>query len=210
MRTEVVKAVSNQQERTHSYRIFRNTGTYFRQYEYCNLPGRRIPELRPENQECRHPAIGLRSGKYTIFSGGRKSHRKINRFTRACVRPRAKWQQPQEHERFMVEIYKKFSIPFASIVLLWSALPLGIVARRGSLGMGATLSIIFSWFTGSSWSWRRSGWPRIAHPFLGMWFQHTARNRRGYLLAYRQETTIMKGEYCSENQGRIRKRRILR
>jgi lipopolysaccharide export system permease protein len=45
--------------------------------------------------------------------------------------------------KFAVEIHKKVSIPFASIVFVLVGAPLGIMARRGSMGVAISLSIGF-------------------------------------------------------------------
>jgi len=45
--------------------------------------------------------------------------------------------------KYEVEIHKKFSIPFSAIIFILVGAPLGISAKKGSLGVGATLSIFF-------------------------------------------------------------------
>jgi len=45
--------------------------------------------------------------------------------------------------KFEVEIYKKLSIPFASIVFVLVGAPLGIMSRKGSMGIATTLSLGF-------------------------------------------------------------------
>jgi lipopolysaccharide export system permease protein len=45
--------------------------------------------------------------------------------------------------KFEVEIYKKLSIPFASIVFVLVGAPLGIMARKGSMGVAISLSLGF-------------------------------------------------------------------
>jgi len=45
--------------------------------------------------------------------------------------------------KFAVEIHKKLSIPFASIVFVLVGAPLGIMARKGSMGVAISLSIGF-------------------------------------------------------------------
>ena len=45
--------------------------------------------------------------------------------------------------RNLVEIYKKYSIPFACVVFVLVGAPLGIKARTGSLGAGAGMSLVF-------------------------------------------------------------------
>jgi lipopolysaccharide export system permease protein len=45
--------------------------------------------------------------------------------------------------QYMVEVHKKYAIPAACIVFVLIGAPLGIMARRGSFGMAATLSLGF-------------------------------------------------------------------
>ncbi|EHO42112.1 LptF/LptG family permease [Caldithrix abyssi] len=51
--------------------------------------------------------------------------------------------QKRAVNKYLVEIHKKFSIPFASIVFVLIGAPLGIRARKGSMGVGISLSIGF-------------------------------------------------------------------
>lgn len=55
--------------------------------------------------------------------------------------------EPEKNRRridaFMVEIHKKYSIPFACIVFVLIGAPLGIRAHRGGIGMAASLSVFF-------------------------------------------------------------------
>ncbi|MBO8131624.1 MAG: LptF/LptG family permease [Candidatus Marinimicrobia bacterium] len=45
--------------------------------------------------------------------------------------------------KYLVEIHKKFSIPFACIVFVLIGAPLGVMVKKGGIFMGGTLSIIF-------------------------------------------------------------------
>lgn len=45
--------------------------------------------------------------------------------------------------KYKVEIYKKYSIPFACIVFVLIGAPMGIMARQGGLAIGGTVSLIF-------------------------------------------------------------------
>lgn len=45
--------------------------------------------------------------------------------------------------RYMVEVHKKFSIPAASIVFILIGAPLGVLARKGGIAVGGSLSIGF-------------------------------------------------------------------
>lgn len=52
------------------------------------------------------------------------------------------WER-NEANRYRVEIHKKFSIPVACILFVLVGAPLGILARSGGVGTGATYSIAF-------------------------------------------------------------------
>lgn len=47
------------------------------------------------------------------------------------------------NNKLLVEIYKKYSIPFACLVFVLIGAPLGILARRGNMAMGGGISLVF-------------------------------------------------------------------
>ncbi|MEL6824209.1 MAG: LptF/LptG family permease, partial [Calditrichota bacterium] len=93
-----------------------------------------------------------------------------------------------------VEIYKKYSIPFACIVFILVGAPLGIRARKGSLGVSVSFSIAFFlvyWVCligGEDLADRQ-----IVHPMLAMWFPNILVGIFGLWLTYRtvQETSFI-------------------
>jgi lipopolysaccharide export system permease protein len=97
--------------------------------------------------------------------------------------------------RYLVEVHKKFSIPFASIVFILVGAPLGIASRKGSMGIGITLSIFFFllyWIClilGEDLADRR-----FLHPMLAMWFPNILIGISGMYLTWRtvKETTVIK------------------
>ncbi len=60
----------------------------------------------------------------------------VERFERRLEKER------KEISKFMVEIHKKFSIPFACLIFIMVGAPLGIMARRGGIGTGSVYSLI--------------------------------------------------------------------
>lgn len=73
-------------------------------------------------------------------------------------------------DEYLVEIYKKYSIPTACIVFVLIGAPLGIMSRRGGFGIAATLSLGFFLMY---WSCLIGGEKLadrdIISPFIGMW-----------------------------------------
>ncbi len=97
--------------------------------------------------------------------------------------------------KFDVEIYKKFSIPFASIVFVLIGTPLGIKAKKGSLGVGVTFSIGFFLLY---WVFLIGGEEladrQLLSPFLAMWLPNIIVGLFGIYLTYRvvKETTFFR------------------
>jgi len=99
--------------------------------------------------------------------------------------------------KFQVEIHKKFSIPFASIVFILIGTPLGIKAKKGSLGVGVTFSIGFFLLY---WVFLIGGEEladrQLLSPFLAMWLPNIIVGSFGIYLTYRvvKETTFIRWE----------------
>jgi LPS export ABC transporter permease LptG len=62
--------------------------------------------------------------------------------TLAGLLSRIRFQETQISS-FMVEVYKKYSLPIACIVFILFGAPLGIMAKRGGITIGASYSLIF-------------------------------------------------------------------
>jgi lipopolysaccharide export system permease protein len=97
--------------------------------------------------------------------------------------------------RYLVEVHKKFSIPFASIVFILVGAPLGIASRKGSMGIGITLSIFFFllyWIClilGEDLADRK-----FLSPLTAMWFPNILIGLAGLYLTWRtvKETTVIR------------------
>jgi lipopolysaccharide export system permease protein len=92
----------------------------------------------------------------------------------------------KQMDRFLVEIYKKYSIPVACLVFVLIGAPLGMMARRGGFGMGAGLSLGFFLFY---WACLIGG-EKLADrgalsPFWGMWIANIILGVMGILLTIR-------------------------
>jgi len=71
---------------------------------------------------------------------------------------------------YLVEIYKKYSIPFACIIFVLIGAPLGIMTRKGGIGVAAGISVLFFLIY---WAFLIGG-EKLADrgllsPFWGMW-----------------------------------------
>ncbi len=76
----------------------------------------------------------------------------------------------KEVSRYAVEIQKKYSIPFASVVFLFLGIPLGIKTRKGGVAVATGVSILFFviyyiFLVGGEELADRG----LMSPFLGMW-----------------------------------------
>ncbi len=103
-------------------------------------------------------------------------------------------------DRYLVEIYKKYSIPVACMVFLLIGIPLGTMARRGGFGMGAGLSLGFFLFY---WACLIGG-EKLADrgefsPFWGMWIANIILGVMGLALTIRtaKESTFIDWSFLS-------------
>jgi lipopolysaccharide export system permease protein len=92
----------------------------------------------------------------------------------------------RDAREYLVEIHKKFAIPFACIVFVFIGAPLGIMSRRGTFGMGASLSLGFFVFY---WACLKGG-ENLADrgyfdPWVGMWMANIILGVIGLYLTYR-------------------------
>ncbi len=96
-----------------------------------------------------------------------------------------------------VEIHKKYSIPFAAIVFVLIGAPLGIKARKGSLGVGFTFSLgFFILYWACLIGGEELADRQLLSPFLAMWFPNIIVGLWGIYLTFRtvKETTVFKWE----------------
>jgi len=100
----------------------------------------------------------------------------------------------RQADQYLVEIYKKYSIPAACIVFILIGAPLGIMSRRGGFGIAATLSLGFFLFY---WAFLIGGEKLadrdITSPFIGMWSANILLGILGIYLTVRigKETVVI-------------------
>lgn len=100
----------------------------------------------------------------------------------------------KQSDQYLVEIYKKYSIPAACIVFVLIGVPLGIMSRRGGFGAAATLSLGFFLMY---WAFLIGGEKLadrdIVSPFVGMWSANIVLGILGVYLTIRigRETVVI-------------------
>jgi lipopolysaccharide export system permease protein len=107
----------------------------------------------------------------------------------------------RDAREYLVEIHKKFAIPFACIVFVFIGAPLGIMSRRGTFGMGASLSLGFFVFY---WACLRGG-ENLADrgyfdPWVGMWIANIVLGIIGLYLTFRMARENLTIDWSSLNR----------
>jgi lipopolysaccharide export system permease protein len=76
----------------------------------------------------------------------------------------------RERDRYLVEIQKKYSIPFACIAFVMLGIPLGVIGKRGGVGVGFGMAILFFvlYYVGLV-AGEELADRAILSPFLAMW-----------------------------------------
>ncbi|TET79916.1 MAG: YjgP/YjgQ family permease [Candidatus Cloacimonadota bacterium] len=92
----------------------------------------------------------------------------------------------KEISRYAVEIHKKYSIPFASVVFLFLGVPLGIKTRKGGVAVATAVSIFFFviyyiFLVGGEELADRG----YISPFMGMWLPNIVFFIIGILLTHK-------------------------
>ncbi len=87
--------------------------------------------------------------------------------------------------RFMVEVHKKASIPFACILFAMIGAPLGLLVRKGHMGIHAIIStMLFTYYWISIIQGEKLADRLFISPFMGMWFGNITIALAGFVLMY--------------------------
>jgi lipopolysaccharide export system permease protein len=92
----------------------------------------------------------------------------------------------RETDQYLVEIYKKYSIPAACIVFVLVGVPLGIMSRRGGFGIASTLSLgFFVMYWACLIGGEKLADRDLVSPFVGMWIANILIGLMGAYLTFR-------------------------
>lgn len=102
--------------------------------------------------------------------------------------------------RYLVEIHKKFSIPFACIVFILLGAPIGIMTKRGNFGVAAIIStVILTFYWISLIQGEKLADRLFVTPFIGMWTFNIVFSFIGILLLIRLTTEFRLKDLFSKN-----------
>ncbi len=88
--------------------------------------------------------------------------------------------------QFTVEIHKKYSIPVACFVFVLVGAPLGVMSRRGGVGVAASMSLgFFLLYWASLIGGEKLADREFIQPWLGMWIANIVIGAFGLFLTYR-------------------------
>ncbi|HTX19420.1 MAG TPA: LptF/LptG family permease [Bacteroidota bacterium] len=88
--------------------------------------------------------------------------------------------------QFSVEIHKKYSIPLACLVFVLVGAPLGVMSKRGGVGVAASMSLgFFLLYWASLIGGEKLADREFIAPWLGMWIANIVIGAFGLFLTYR-------------------------
>ncbi len=126
------------------------------------------------------PQIGSGNPKYFALISARSMLTNISNFD-----SRIEYFESEIY-KYKVEIHKKYAIPFACVVFILVGAPLGVLTRKGSFGVAASISLFFFLLY---WIFLIGGEKladrRLINPFLGMWIANFIIGALGIFLTYR-------------------------
>ncbi len=95
-----------------------------------------------------------------------------------------RWRQ-ERMARFMVEVHKKASIPIGCILFAMIGAPLGLLVRKGHMGIHAIIStILFTYYWISIIQGEKLADRMFISPLMGMWFGNITIAVAGLVLMY--------------------------
>lgn len=93
--------------------------------------------------------------------------------------------------RYMVEVHKKLSVPFACVVFILFGAPVGIMTRRGNFGFAALIStIVLTFYWISLIQGEKLADRLIISPFWGMWTFNIVLSLIGFTLILHLTTNL--------------------
>lgn len=113
-----------------------------------------------------------------IHPNSRTQISSVNRAVSAIDRYRAELQSLKNNitwrdyriAEFLVEVQKKLSIPFACVIFVLLGAPIGILTRKGNIGIAAIISsILLTFYFMAIIQGEKLGDRMVVSPFMGMW-----------------------------------------
>lgn len=99
----------------------------------------------------------------------------------------------KQKDGYLVEIYKKYSIPFACVIFVMIGAPLGIITRRGGFGVAAGMSLgFFLLYWASLIGGEKLADREMLSPFLSMWLANILMGIAGLYLIFKNNINIQK------------------
>jgi len=94
-------------------------------------------------------------------------------------------------DMYLVEIYKKYSIPFACVVFVLIGAPLGLITRKGGFGVAAGMSLgFFLLYWACLIGGEKLADRELLSPFLSMWVANFILGAAGVYLVFRDSLNI--------------------
>lgn len=92
---------------------------------------------------------------------------------------------------YLVEIYKKYSIPFACVVFVLIGAPLGMITRKGGFGVAAGMSLgFFLLYWACLIGGEKLADRQLLSPFLSMWAANIVLGLAGIYLVFKDSLNI--------------------
>ncbi|MSP64641.1 MAG: YjgP/YjgQ family permease [Ignavibacteria bacterium] len=91
----------------------------------------------------------------------------------------------QSIREYMVEVHKKYSIPFACLIFVLVGAPLGVITRRSGMGVAGSISIgFFILYWAGLISGEKLADRQLIEPWLGMWMANIVLGLLGIALTF--------------------------
>ncbi|SMO36164.1 lipopolysaccharide export system permease protein [Gracilimonas mengyeensis] len=115
------------------------------------------------------------------------------------IQSNIEWRE-KRISRYLVEVHKKFSIPFACVVFILFGAPVGIMLKRGNFGIAALVStVVLTFYWVSLIQGEKLADRLFISPFWGMWTFNIALTLAGIYLVVRLSTGFRLRDLFTKN-----------
>jgi len=119
----------------------------------------------------------------------------VNRYkgykSKYMMQKQVKASNLSQSNMYLVEIYKKYSIPFACVVFVLIGAPLGMITRKGGFGVAAGMSLgFFLLYWACLIGGEKLADRQLLSPFLSMWVANIVLGLAGIYLVFKDSLNI--------------------
>ena len=151
--------------------IVQNPPTIVQEHPQDSLNSLSSPSLSPHAMPTDYLALQILNDPYHQLEIAERARNSSIRYDSEYVQFQGNTRQHRSRvTKYLVEVHKKWSIPFAAVLFVMLGAPIGLLTRKGNLGFAALVSaVIIAIYFSAIIQGERLADRLVLSPFWGMW-----------------------------------------